>query len=269
MPRSAPLGAPETGDETVQPLESVALPLVALPVHGLVPGDPGYPLVQRVALVLQGADPALDAWFDEVAEAVGAASMEPVAWIGAVGDIMPARGVDALLARHDGLERVFGDTLPILQGCDLLLGNLEGAATRRGAKAAKSFTFRFDPAALARLAEAGFTWLSLTNNHSFDFGPEGFLDTLDALASAGIGTSGAGRSEQEAQAALDSPAGDTPVRILSFGAYPVDRMGFDGRRTARAATAKPGNPLARRGVDRGGRAAVRPGQLRHRGRARR
>jgi hypothetical protein len=237
---AAPLGARASGEEPVQPLESITLPFVALPVEGLFPGDPGYPLVQRVALILQGVDPGLDAWFDGVAEAAGSTASDGVDWIGAVGDIMPARGVDSLLARPDGLERVFGDTLPVLQGCDLLIGNLEAAATRRGSKVAKSFTFRFDPAALSLLAEAGFTWLSLTNNHSFDFGPEGFLDTLAALAAAGIGTSGAGLSEEQAQEALEAAAGTTRVRILSFGAYPVDRMGFDGRRTARAAGAKPG-----------------------------
>jgi poly-gamma-glutamate synthesis protein (capsule biosynthesis protein) len=148
--------------------------------------------------------------------------------------------VDLLLARGDGLDRVFGDTLPVLQGFDVLLGNLEGAATRRGQKATKSFTFRFDPGALARLSEAGFTWLSLTNNHSFDFGLEGFLDTLDALAAAGIGTSGAGRSEEDARQASKAEAGSTPVRIVSFAAYPVDRTGFDGRRVARAAGQRPG-----------------------------
>jgi hypothetical protein len=237
---AAPLGARASGDEPVQSLESITLPFVALSVEGLFPGDPGYPLVQRVALILQGADPGLDSWFDGLAEAAGSTAPDSVDWIGVVGDIMPSRGVDSLLARPDGLERVFGDTLPVLRGCDMLIGNLEGAATRRGSRAAKSFTFRFDPAALSRLAEAGFTWLSLTNNHSFDFGPEGFLDTLEALAAAGIGTSGAGRNEQEAQAALEVAVGTTRVRILSFGAYPVDRMGFDGRRTARAAGATPG-----------------------------
>ena len=165
---------------------------------------------------------------------------KPVAWIAAVGDVMPARGVDVLLAGQNGLERVFGDTLPLLPGADQVLANLEGAATRRGEKASKSFTFRFDPAVLGSLARAGFSYLSLTNNHTFDYGEQGFLDTLAALAASGIATSGAGRDEEQAWKPAQLEAGDTRVRILSFGAYPVDRTGFDGRRTARAGQAKPG-----------------------------
>ena len=206
----------------------------------LVPGDAGYPLVQKIALVLAGADQVLDAWFDEVAASTARGPQDRVDWIGAVGDIMPGRGVDRLLARPGGMEEVLGDTLPVLQSSDLLLGNLEAAATRRGTPAVKSFTFRFDPATLARFAEAGFTWLSLTNNHSFDYGEAGFLDTLDALEKEGIGTSGAGRSEQEAQAALELAAGETTVRILSFGFYPVDRKGFDGGARPGRRAAEPG-----------------------------
>ena len=56
----------------------------------------------------------------------------------------------------------------------------------------------------------------------------------------GIGTSGAGRNGEEAQAALELAAGGTTARILSFGFYPVDRKGFDGRRTARAEGSRPG-----------------------------
>jgi poly-gamma-glutamate synthesis protein (capsule biosynthesis protein) len=153
---------------------------------------------------------------------------------------MPARGVDSQLMAQGGLERVFGDTLPLLAGSDLVLGNLEGAATRRGEKASKSFTFRFEPAALGSLARAGFSYLSLTNNHTFDYGDQGFIDSLAALSAAGIATSGAGLDEEQAWKTADLAAGDTPVRIISFGAYPVDRTGFDGRRTARAGRAKPG-----------------------------
>ena len=54
---AAVLGSALTGEEPVQPLESINLPLVALPVDGLYPGDADYPLVQKVALVLAGSRP--------------------------------------------------------------------------------------------------------------------------------------------------------------------------------------------------------------------
>lgn len=234
------LGASDAQHTGIAPLESIRLPAVALPADGLFPGEPGYSLVRETALVVDSSDPGLLAWFDLIPPALAPVPEEPIAWICAVGDIMPARGVDALLLAQGGLQKVFGDTLSVLEGASLLLGNLEAAATRRGARATKSFTFRFEPAALEKLAEAGFTYLSLTNNHSFDFGAEGFLDTLSALERAGIATSGAGRTEADAFLAVEMDVGDTRVRILSFGAYPVDRTGFDGRRATRADGDSPG-----------------------------
>ena len=43
-----------------------------------------------------------------------------------------------------------------------------------------------------------------------------------------------------ASAALPYADAGLGVRILSFGAYPVDRTGFDGRKTAKAGPEKPG-----------------------------
>ena len=109
-----------------------------------------------------------------------------------------------------------------------------------GTKARKTYTFRFDPRALEALAAAGFSYLSLANNHTFDYGTAGFLDTLVSLAEAGIATSGAGRTAQDASLPAVLKVGDMEVRLLSFGAYPVDRTGFDGRATARAGDNRPG-----------------------------
>jgi len=230
----------ESGAARLLPLDSVQLPDVALPVDGLFPGDPGYPLVRQISLGIQGDEAALRSWFEDLPDLPARDPASRIRWIGAVGDIMPARGVDAALLAPGGLQRVFGDTLPFLQGLDLLVGNLEAAATTGGARATKTYTFRFDPRALVSLAAAGFSYLSAANNHTFDFGRQGFLDTLEGLSRAGIATSGAGSSEQEATRPSVLKAGETEVRLLSFAAYPADRSGFDGRVTARAGADRPG-----------------------------
>jgi len=226
-----------SGRVRVLPLAQVALPDVAVPVEGLFPGDPGYPLESLVSVGIQGDDDKLRRWFDS-APAVERPGR--IRWIGAVGDVMPARGVDAAMRGPGGLQRVFGDTLPLLRGVDLLLGNLEAAATARGVQGKKTYTFRFDPRALAGLTSTGFGYLSLANNHTFDFGKDGFTDTLAALEKAGIATSGAAGNLQGAERPSELALGETPVRVLSFADYPVDRTGFDGRVVARAAEATPG-----------------------------
>lgn len=231
------LGQARSGRIRLLPLERVALPDIAVPVEGLFPGDPGYPLQSIVAVGIRGDDPQLRRWF----ESIPAAELpERICWIGAVGDVMPARGVDAALRGLGGLQVVFGDTLPILRGLDLLLGNLEATATARGLRGKKTYTFRFDPLVLASLASAGFGYLSLANNHTFDFGRDGFTDTLAGLAEAGIATSGAGGNVQDAERPSVLMAGKTRVRVLSLADYPVDRAGFDGRVVSRAGEQTPG-----------------------------
>jgi poly-gamma-glutamate capsule biosynthesis protein CapA/YwtB (metallophosphatase superfamily) len=223
----------------VEPLESVTLPDIALPVEGKYPDEPGYPLRADVSLAFQGTDPILRAWCESF-PAPESPTPAKITWVGAVGDIMPARGVDGVLLGREGARRVFGDTLPVLAAPSLLLGNLEAAAATEGTEERKTYRFRFDPAALGVLKTAGFGYLSVANNHTFDYGTTGFLDTLEALSRWGIGTSGAGRDEQDAERPFAASYGSTEIRILSFGAYPVDRTGFDGRKTARAGTGRPG-----------------------------
>jgi poly-gamma-glutamate capsule biosynthesis protein CapA/YwtB (metallophosphatase superfamily) len=230
----------QAGTVRLLPLESVSLPDFALPVDGLYPGDPGYPLVRRFSAAIRGDDPRLRSWFDALPDLSTDESPRRIRWIGAVGDIMPSRGVDSVLLASAGQERVFGDTLPTLSAVDLLVGNLEAAATTRGAKTTKTYTFRFDPRALGSLAAAGFSYLSLANNHTFDYGVEGFLDTLAGLAQAGIATSGAGRTAEAASRPAVLKIGEMEIRLLSFADYPVDRAGFDGRVAARATAGRPG-----------------------------
>ena len=233
------LDAVQAGSVRVAPLESITLPEIALPVEGLFPDQAGYPLHGEVAAGLRSGDQGLRAWFDSLPLASPAADNH-ILWIGAVGDIMPARGVDEVLLSTDGIQRVFGDTLPALGSCPLLVGNLESAATSACARTRKTYTFRFAPAALGALKKAGFSYLSVANNHTFDFGTRGFLDTLASLSQWGLGTSGAGDNVREASAPFIAHFGAVEIRILSFAAYPVDRTGFDGRKVARAAPDRPG-----------------------------
>ena len=238
-PRAVTRAIAESGRVRLLPIDVVTLPEIALPVDGLYPGDPGYPLARELAVGIMADDPALVGWFESLPLADTSARPR-LLWIGAVGDVMPARGVDETLLAPGGDRRVFGDTLPILNGMDLLVGNLEAAAAETGARTRKTYTFRFDPRALESLAAAGFSYLSLANNHTFDYGRDGFIDTLENLADAGISTSGAGRTELDASRPAVLKAAGMEVRLLSFGAYPVDRTGFDGRITARASGLSPG-----------------------------
>lgn len=261
-------------------LAAISPPYKAIAVGGRYPGEAGYPLVTRsyARLIPAGStgsrgSPApeeardrLVSWFAELKEPHGAPEPPRPVRIGGVGDMMLGRGLGKLLIGRGeaGRKRVYGEVLPLLERQDLLLGNLEGAVTRRGRPTPKSYNFRFPPEILPELAAAGFDYLSLTNNHCWDYGLLGFTDTLEHLAAHGIPTSGAGltpeqarrpalfsvggqvaeagQGEADGQAGQDEPDGQTGrrVKVLSVAAYPQERNGFDGRSQAAVTDERPG-----------------------------
>jgi poly-gamma-glutamate synthesis protein (capsule biosynthesis protein) len=237
---------------TVKPLDEIHLPEKALRVDGIFPGEPGYALMRetilRIETPAQGGQDRDSRRRKEAADAlfVWMESLPPtdpprVVRIGAVGDLMPARGVDAvLLGSEKGVERVFGTTLSVLLEQDLLLGNIEGAITRRTAKTPKAYNFRFSPEILRPLKKAGFGYLAPANNHIYDYGEEGLLDTLDALKAAGMPASGIGRNWEEASRPWEGGVGPLTVRVMSLAVYPREGSGFDGKISAAAGKEKPG-----------------------------
>ena len=248
--------------EDLLPLAETGPPYSAIAAAGRYVDDPDYPFVEQTVLEFDPLATALEeddehlaalwGWFLDVP--VTTAEPPRIGWIGGVGDLMVARGVTELLDRADGLEVVFSDVLPLMQGVDFLMGNLEGAVTTRGTPWEKTFVFRFHPRVLDPLHRAGFDYLSVVNNHSYDYGEVGFLDTLDHLEASPIATSGAGRNLEEASRPYRAVIpGGTQLRILSVGAYPLERSGFDGARETPAGPDRPGvlwadgrNPAAQR-----------------------
>ena len=160
------------------------------------------------------------------------AGEKPV-FIAGVGDMMVGRGVQELLIYYkDGLSRVFADTLPILQNSDFTLGNLEGAVTYFDEILPKTYNFKFDKKVLTPLKSAGFDYLMINNNHVFDYGLQGFLDSLGALEEAGIATSGVGKNLAEASKFFITEIRGQKIAIISVGNYPKERSGFDGANVA-------------------------------------
>ncbi|MGL1891016.1 MAG: CapA family protein [Spirochaetaceae bacterium] len=208
------------------PLKDVEMPKKALSINGLYPSDVEYPLITEVFLErLNIKSPEVNLWLDRYVESKkeNIERQPKIYWIGAVGDMMLNRGVDTLL-RNKGINSVFTNTLPVLQSFDLLLGNLEGAVTDRGLQNSKSFTFRFKQDLLPYLTEVGFDYLSIANNHIYDFGEIGFKDTLINLKEYNIPTSGAGLTIKEAS---DFYEVDN-IRILSIASFPNEKNGYDG-----------------------------------------
>ena len=127
--------------------------------------------------------------------------------LSAVGDIR-LDGPVAAVARRDGPAGPTADAARDL-AADIVFGNLETPVTSRGVKTAKTWNFRASPSLLAVVEKAGFTVLNLANNHVWDYGEEGFLDTLKHLAQGPWSVVGGGKDRAEAEAVrvVTAPSG--------------------------------------------------------------
>ncbi|MEO0122426.1 MAG: CapA family protein [candidate division WOR-3 bacterium] len=109
----------------------------------------------------------------------------------AVGDIMMGTTYpEKRLPPNDGAN-IFTNVEEILRSADLTLGNLEGPLADSGKctkkiEKGKVYAFKTPPHYARYLAEAGFDFVNLKNNHINDFGQEAFLSTINVLTQYGI-----------------------------------------------------------------------------------
>ena len=100
---------------------------------------------------------------------------------------------------------------------DLTIINHECPSTDIAAPIRKTFNFRCDPQALPAAKHAGVDVANLANNHAYDQGPEGLLDSIRNLRTAGIAPVGAGRTERDAERPALFEIGGWKVAVVGFG----------------------------------------------------
>jgi len=118
-----------------------------------------------------------------------------------VGDLNFARGLahDYLFAGR-GAE-VFAGLRDTLRAADIAVANLESILLDRGTRTDTTNSPAFaGPAALALplLRDAGFDLVGTANNHAWDFGRAGLLESLAHLDSAGLAHTGTGATLDDA-----------------------------------------------------------------------
>ena len=110
-----------------------------------------------------------------------------------VGDIIPGNPKKDPLQDHSIL---FADVQKWVSSSDVSLGNLEGNITTQEkskcntSSSSNCFAFKADYSFADALRYAGFDVINIANNHSFDFGNEGFSETLETLTSKNIQPAG-------------------------------------------------------------------------------
>ncbi len=115
-------------------------------------------------------------------------------------------------------DPLFSHSMPLFERADVLIGHVEIPHTVRptaiyGLSAPADAV---DPSHLNALGRAGFDIATLAGNHLFDSGPAGVEDTIAALRSQGIKTTGAGMNIGEARLPAIIEKKGISVGVLSY-----------------------------------------------------
>jgi len=122
-----------------------------------------------------------------------------------------------IILDEPGADHWLSGIAPALRVADLAIGHLEVPHTLRGFEMKGDIpASAADPAALAALARAGFSAMSLAGNHIADLGDEGIEDTLQGLIEAGVAACGAGPNLASARKPALLKTGAATVALLSY-----------------------------------------------------
>ncbi len=109
------------------------------------------------------------------------------------GDIMLDRGVkNSVIKNFNNDYSILFDKLNIIRDADIAFANLEGPASDKGSDSGNLYSFRMAPETIPALKSAGFSVLSVANNHVGDFGRVAYADTLARLLENEIAYTGGG-----------------------------------------------------------------------------
>jgi len=129
-------------------------------------------------------------------------------------DWAPIRAFDAIISESP--ESVYGDVLPLLRDADLRIVNCECALTAAQKPVWKSgAAFKGEPRHVKGLTVVPFEVACLANNHVFDYGLQGFRESLQVLHGNGIRTVGAGLTEEQACAPLALSCKGNRISIIN------------------------------------------------------
>ena len=119
----------------------------------------------------------------------------------AVGDILMHQDVKRAAQENlIGFRGLWADVQPIFDQADVVFGNLESPIAPTTGHPGQPFVFNAPWDAPFAFKASGFEVLSTANNHAFDQGSKGVLETLEHLDRLGLTSVGTGRNRAQAEA---------------------------------------------------------------------
>ncbi|MGG0410782.1 CapA family protein [Peribacillus simplex] len=136
-----------------------------------------------------------------------------------VGDVMMGRYVEEVTEKH-GYEYLFRYMKPYFDNSDYVSGNYEHTALKAEVSNYKEadtpIRLNSNTSGVQAVKDAGFSVMSLANNHMMDYEEQGLLDTIDEFKSTDMHYVGVGSNTTEAKNSIDY-ADVNGVRVATLG----------------------------------------------------
>lgn len=136
--------------------------------------------------------------------------------ISLVGDILMDGSVRTQIDKN-GVEYPLDKVKNYFLDDHVTIGNLETSITYREEKwPEKKFNFKSDSKNLKAMKDSGIDIVTLANNHSLDYGYDGFIDTLNYIDKHELKRAGGGKNKEEALAGTIVEVNNIKIGVLSF-----------------------------------------------------
>ena len=138
------------------------------------------------------------------AEQQSSVTLEALATFAATGDILmhgdvkrsaavaDVRDAEGKSTNHGGFPALFEAIAPALSSADYAFANLETPVAPTSVTGSRSMVFNVRAALLPALAESGVDFVSFANNHVYDQGVKGLVETVERLGESSLDYAGAG-----------------------------------------------------------------------------
>ena len=114
-------------------------------------------------------------------------------------DLVPTSVTEADFVKGDA-KTLFGTVCDLAKSMDKVVVNLECALTdSEGAIKKFGPNLKAKPGSVNGLKALGVTEVLISNNHTFDFGKQGLIDTVKALEDAGLPYTGVGENDTDSR----------------------------------------------------------------------
>jgi poly-gamma-glutamate synthesis protein (capsule biosynthesis protein) len=104
----------------------------------------------------------------------------------------------------------------LLAAADLRIGNMDTVLSWAGQSGDKFSSLRGSPYSIPEVKAMGFEVVTLANNHSMDYGPDGLMDMIQGFTNVGMTTVGAGANLSSARKASVFEFGPKKIAVFSF-----------------------------------------------------